>query len=524
MSRRLAALLLVLAFAPAAPPALAAPLSADELLLIVNENEPQGRELAEFYAKARDVPDGRILEVDLPTGDVLPRADYDATLAPAVRKFLDDNALHAKVRCAVTFYGVPLAVAGVTITDADRAERKQVLGESAALLARLRPPVERAERVAADLGYAVPAWSPRVEDGLSHALAHLQAANAFVTASAANLAPGARQMLAGRIYEINQELNQPFEPGGPRPAPAEANALLAQDTPDARRQLRDLFRRGGTLVEYASVLNRQENVLDDDQSDACLDSELATLWLGDVPRARWLGNPLANPATAGGEEAAKVLMVARLDGRDPQQVRDLIAAGVVTQANGLDGKIVVDARGLPSTDAYGIFDQGLRDLAAYLKTNATLPVVLDDAADVIQPPGVNDVAVYVGWYSLNHYVPGLTFKTGAVAYHVASLEMRSIRNDALAGWVRGLLDARVAATLGPVSEPYLSSFPPPERFVPLLLTGRLTLGETYWRTTPMLSWKQGLIGDPLYRPFAAKPALKVDQLDVANRALFGITP
>jgi hypothetical protein len=95
--------------------------------------------------------------------------------------------------------------------------------------------------------------------------------------------------------------------------------------------------------------------------------------------------------------------------------------------------------------------------------------------------------------------------------------MRSLRDPRLPGWVRGLLDHGVVATLGPVSEPYLTAFPPPQEFFPLLLTGKLTMAEVYWRTVPLMSWKMGLIADPLYNPFAARPALAVEQLPVPLR-------
>jgi hypothetical protein len=66
--------------------------------------------------------------------------------------------------------------------------------------------------------------------------------------------------------------------------------------------------------------------------------------------------------------------------------------------------------------------------------------------------------------------------------------------------------------VGPVAEPYLHSFPLQEEFFPLLMTGKLPLAEVYWTTTPLTSWMQTCIGDPLYTPFARNPALKVDDL------------
>jgi len=71
--------------------------------------------------------------------------------------------------------------------------------------------------------------------------------------------------------------------------------------------------------------------------------------------------------------------------------------------------------------------------------------------------------------------------------------------------------------LGAVAEPYLHAFPRPDDFIPLLLTGKLTLAEVYWRTTPLTSWKISMVGDPLYTPFKNAPALRVEDLPEALR-------
>ena len=75
-----------------------------------------------------------------------------------------------------------------------------------------------------------------------------------------------------------------------------------------------------------------------------------------------------------------------------------------------------------------------------------------------------------------------------------------------------MISAGVAATIGPVDEPFLAAFPLPDEFFPLLLTGQYTLAECYWRTVPFTSWQMILVGDPLYKPFAANPQFDVRTL------------
>jgi hypothetical protein len=65
-----------------------------------------------------------------------------------------------------------------------------------------------------------------------------------------------------------------------------------------------------------------------------------------------------------------------------------------------------------------------------------------------------------------------------------------------------MLEKGIAATIGPVGEPYVQAFPVPEVFFGLLLEGKATLAECYASSSPFLSWRMVLIGDPLYKPFS----------------------
>jgi uncharacterized protein (TIGR03790 family) len=98
-------------------------------------------------------------------------------------------------------------------------------------------------------------------------------------------------------------------------------------------------------------------------------------------------------------------------------------------------------------------------------------------------------------------VDAFDWTPGAVAYHLASGEATTLRDPGSQAWCKKMIEDGVAATIGPVYEPYLAAFPRPEQFFGLLLEGKLTLVECYYRTLPHNSWMMTLIGDPLYRPF-----------------------
>jgi len=162
----------------------------------------------------------------------------------------------------------------------------------------------------------------------------------------------------------------------------------------------------------------------------------------------------------------------------------------------------------------------LRHLKEIVSAHSDVPVLFDEKPEILPASSVKNVALYCGWYSLRNYVPSMKFVPGAVGFHVASLEMCSLRNPNEKGWCRGLLNDSIAATLGPVAEPYLHSFPRADEFFPLLLTGKLTLAEVYWKTQLLTSWMTNLIGDPLYTPYKNNPAMKVEDLPFEMRSIF----
>ncbi len=110
-----------------------------------------------------------------------------------------------------------------------------------------------------------------------------------------------------------------------------------------------------------------------------------------------------------------------------------------------------------------------------------------------------NTALYCGWYSLARYVDAFTWARGSVGYHIASSECTTLKNENSQVWCKKMLDNGIAATIGPVGEPYVQAFPVPEIFFNFLTEGYLTLAESYLVSLPYLSWKMVLVGDPLYK-------------------------
>ncbi|HMP00925.1 MAG TPA: TIGR03790 family protein [Gemmatales bacterium] len=299
----------------------------------------------------------------------------------------------------------------------------------------------------------------------------------------------------------------------------------AKENPALSNQVAEAKLHLDRLTVQDRKLDEQIILLSQDQSVAAVDSELALLWWGDYPLARWLPNPLHwqfSPARR--MQAPPVVMTCRLDGPSLTVIKRMIDDALAVESDGdLTGHVYVDGKGDgfdvgadPTGTSYGGYDESLRELYRLAQNEAGFPATYEPTSRLFPAGSCPDAVFYCGWYSLASYIPSNQFVRGAVAVHIASLEAVSLR----AGnryWCPNLLMDGAAATMGAVAEPYLFAFPRPAEFFGFLMTGRYTLVECYFRTLPVNSWQMVLLGDPLYNPFRNKPRLKIDQIKPSPR-------
>ena len=537
----------ILSLAAAVVPVLAsatasrAALGPDQVALVVNAKVPASRELAEFYAQRRNIPPGRIIAVDLPfPAEEVPFEQYDTVVAPAIRKQLRDNGLRDKVTCLVTFYGVPLRIAGKLNTPAQQAELAAVQQEMQKAQAQLEAAVGEAEVMAKEVGGP---FNPAQGRDVAKLADRAGSAMTRVLQAVAQMPAGERrdglfrrlnrlvETVSGRAGAIERFSQPGLAALSPDPVTPQQAAEARKQAEDAKRQfeaaekapaspqtfetMRSVVREHFGLFRYVALLQAQFAAYQTKETESAFDSELALLWWEDgYPRYRWQANPLNFKVRSVPAGTQPTLMVTRLDGPTPEVVDRVILSSLKAEKEGLRGQVVLDGRGIKAADGYGRYDQSIRSLAELLKARTQLKLTVDDTENIMVPgpAAPKDVAVYCGWYSLRNYVPAFQFNEGAVGFHVASSELVSLRGENEKGWVRGLLNDGVAATLGPVAEPYLHAFPPADEFFPVLMTGKLTLAEAYWKTTPLTSWMVSCVGDPLYTPYKANPVLKMEDL------------
>jgi uncharacterized protein (TIGR03790 family) len=206
------------------------------------------------------------------------------------------------------------------------------------------------------------------------------------------------------------------------------------------------------------------------RTGAAVDSELTLLMVANYPKVGWLPNPLnlrfdEDPSMERFRQA--VVMVGRLDGPTPEIARRLVDDALEIEKIGLTGTCYLDARGLKGDGqpgSYAWYDAHLVRLAQLMKEHSHFKVVLDERPGLFLPGSCPNAALYCGWYSLAKYVASCIWRKGAVAYHVASAEATTLKKPGSQVWCKRMLEEGVAATLGPVSEPYLLAFPLPDDF------------------------------------------------------------
>jgi uncharacterized protein (TIGR03790 family) len=232
-----------------------------------------------------------------------------------------------------------------------------------------------------------------------------------------------------------------------------------------------------------------------------VDSELSLLAQTDYPINASVPNPLFGNPVPTDSERAQVVEVSRLDGPTASDARALVDLAVEAERTGLLGRAYVDIAG-PDESGDRWLETAAGDISAmgYDLSVSRGPGTLPSTARFDAP------ALYFGWYARDmngpFALPGFRFPPGAIAVHIHSFSASSLRSDT-EGWCGPLLARGVTATVGNVYEPYLEYLHRPDLLLEALARGE-DLADAAYFALPVLSWQSIVIGDPLYRPFAAR--------------------
>jgi uncharacterized protein (TIGR03790 family) len=522
----------------------------EEVGVVAMAESRESREVAEYYVAARGIREANVFLLPGQPGESVSRAVWEQEMRPAIGGWLAGEGRGAKIRCLVTCWDVPLKIGKLAPDSPVIVTRKAYLADARQrYLARFAEAIQSFQSLAAGDGPGnPPAYAPdaplaAIAEDFNRAAAAFQkrveaaasddekkqafvafdkivrtagGASALVNLVAKQAGGGVGRPVPRAPAEVLQRIE--WEKGRLEGLQRGVSALAAlPDSVTRDVQILSLLDESTGIVGAIEWIDQQQELLNKNETHASFDSELSLLAWPDYPLYRWIEN-FSHYAFDRLPGKWPTLMVSRLAAPRVELVKKLIDTSIAVEESGLTGKVYLDARGLAyrpdsaTPDGYSRYDQSIRDLAERLRQHTKLEVVLDNQKELFQPGQCPDAALYCGWYSLGKYVDAFDWRPGAVGYHIASSEATQLRKPGSRVWCNAMLEDGISATLGPVAEPYLAAFPLPEDFFSLLLTGRYTLAETFYRTKPFNSWQMVLVGDPLYNPFKNHPALDLEDL------------
>lgn len=138
-------------------------LEPNEILVVVNKDNPSSVELGRYYCQQRKIPEKNIVALSLGNtlADSISRDDYDKSIAEPVRERLTRDDAGRRIKCLLTTYGVPYKVGqravlkdqqqrlGQLISDAERYKKEldgtSANGESAGVQNRIKKELTRVQ-------------------------------------------------------------------------------------------------------------------------------------------------------------------------------------------------------------------------------------------------------------------------------------------------------------------------------------------------------------------------------------------
>lgn len=519
-----------------------AELKPEQIAIIANKQSQQSQQLAAYYAKVRGIPTTQICVVDMPTDETLERSVWDRSVRPAIRRWVATNQLQNKLRCMVTVWDVPLKIGKTTTDDTNTARRRRLLQlERVRRVERLISFIGQFDAIAPD-GTTPPAVTVNAGSPIAEITRALQdRLRACEQRVQALLDPEAKSAAVRRLTQLSvgtaglqvvtQNLQRTIQSGNTDPRVndemrfgmgrlsglGEGQSLLdgLPATVERDTNIIALVERAIGIAGTVSWIDGQLDLLKLNETHASFDSELSLVLEGTYPLLRWLPNYLHyNYDGSPLRQITRTMMVSRLEAPTLPLTKALIDNAIAVEQQGLTGKVYLDARGLvslndqpPARGTDADYDRALLLADKLLRENTNLEVVLNSENGLFGPNECPDAALYCGWFSLAKYIDSFQWTKGAVGYHMSGAEASTIRKADSQVWCKQMLDRGAAATIGPVFDPVMLAYPRPNEFFALLCSGKYTYAECVYRTKVTNSWTMTAVGDPLYNPFKAKPAL-----------------
>jgi uncharacterized protein (TIGR03790 family) len=235
---------------------------------------------------------------------------------------------------------------------------------------------------------------------------------------------------------------------------------------------------------------------------SAMDMHLTPVRGRDVKALARLANPYFGRNEHFHRRAFGTFLVTRLDGYTVEDVMTLIDNSLNALPN--RGPFLLDVDPSRDGDGYGAVNRAMRRAARALAQEG-MEVTLSEGPKFKASPA--PLAGYYSWGSNDvSYDPtvykALRFLPGGIAETVVSTSARTFRPVAGGqSLIADLIAGGVTGVKGYVSEPLVSYVCPADILFDRYTAG-YNLAESFYMATPLLLWKDVVVGDPLCAPYA----------------------
>jgi hypothetical protein len=340
----------------------------EDILIVYNKMVAPSRTVAEYYAQQRGVPHENIIGVRVTDSERISSREFATDLVPPIRKKVLARRRAGKQSVLLLVYGIPLKTGKYPRIDASRRIQhiRERIDALETLITELTGSLDRLATAAgpADKGTKNPETAAplsvltRAQQALQKALNNQKKDPGTTTShedrqqvlSLFIRLAGMSTVLRGMQFDDEK-------------TPAQDN--LFRWTMLLEQQVLPVRFTGvmeETMDDTASIIRLTQGLLGElafwhsmkdvdvnEETAAAVDSELSLLLAEPYVKTRWRPNPYLHQFDSMPDIErirANTIMVARLDGPDPETAKRLVDDAMYTEANGLKGTFYIDARGM----------------------------------------------------------------------------------------------------------------------------------------------------------------------------------
>lgn len=296
---------------------------------------------------------------------------------------------------------------------------------------------------------------------------------------------------------------------------SDPNISTANYQAGIEKPVRDNLSRNKNKVSFIVLTKGVPYRLDNDGGYS-VDGHLSTMEMkvspirGDLPNAsdhdqrneiRRAINPYFNKREPFSHDKFKMYLVTRLEGYSVADAKALVDRSLAAKRE--KGPFFFDMAGNRSDGDYGTMNQSLK-LAADGLEFRDYNVILDSATEFVSPK--EPVAGYASWgsndgaYKRDVY-NRVRFKPGAICETFVSTSAFTFsKREHWQSLIADLIEQGVTGVKGYVSEPFTFALARPQILFERYVSG-FNLAESFYMASPVIKWKDVVIGDPLCAPY-----------------------